>query len=100
MKKGVILFLVFLLSISAVSALQFSASATKIKNAISVDEAASFTITITNNGISSEIYTISNLEYPFWDIYTKPLQNPIEVTIAPGQSESVTIYVDPLHIIS
>ena len=83
-----------------VTSKDFSVEIDDIKDVITLDELAEYNITIKNNMDEDKKFHIKSRDYPFWDIYTKPLQNPIEVTVAPGQSESVTIYVDPLHIIS
>ncbi len=38
--------------------------------------------------------------YPFWDIFTKPLQNPITLVVPAHASASIILYVDPLHVTS
>ncbi|MBI2652170.1 hypothetical protein HYX00_01785 [Candidatus Woesearchaeota archaeon] len=90
----------FLLLLNIAYAASFDAKVTPIKDKIVVDEIAEFNIAIQNNLYTAEEFTIKKAGYPFWDMYTKPLQNPITLKV-PAQSESsINLSVRPLYITS
>ncbi|MBI2558478.1 hypothetical protein HYW20_04090 [Candidatus Woesearchaeota archaeon] len=91
---------VFLLLISLAHAASFDAKVTPIKDKIVVDETAEFDITIENNLDTDQEYIIKKAGYPFWDMYTEPLQNPITLNVPAQSSASIRIFVHPLYITS
>ncbi len=100
MKRLLILAAVFLLLLNASYAAAFSVKVTPIKDKIVVDEVAEFNISIENNLDTEQEFTIKKAGYPFWDMYTKPLQNPITLVVPARSASSITLFVDPLHITS
>jgi len=95
-----ILVFIFLLAVHTAYASSFDINATPVKDKIVVDDVALFDINIRNNLATSEEFTIKKTGYPFWDMYTKPLQNPIIVTVPANSNVIVQLYVSPLHITS
>ncbi|MEK6942508.1 MAG: hypothetical protein AABX00_00405 [Nanoarchaeota archaeon] len=83
-----------------VFAAPFDATVTPIKDKIVVDEVAEFNITIENNLDRAQEFTIKKAGYPFWDMYTQPLQNPITLKVAANSAASISVFVDPLYITS
>jgi len=81
-------------------AASFGAEATAIKDKIVVDEIAEFDITISNYLDTEEEFVIKKAGYPFWDMYTKPLQNPATLKVPAQGSASIRFFVDPLYITS
>ncbi|MBI2657467.1 hypothetical protein HYX08_02100 [Candidatus Woesearchaeota archaeon] len=90
--------IMFLLLLNAAYA--FDVKANPIKDKIVVDEVAEFEVTISNNFDTDEEFTIKKAGYPFWDMYTKPLQNPITLKVPAMGSSSIKLFVDPLYITS
>jgi hypothetical protein len=78
----------------------FDVKATAIKDKIVVDEVAEFDIAIQNNLETDEEFTIKKAGYPFWDMYTKPLLNPITLKVPALSTASLRLFVDPLYITS
>ena len=91
---------IFLLAVHTAYASSFDINATPVKDKIVVDDVALFDINIQNNLDTSEEFTIKKTGYPFWDMYTKPLQNPITVIVPAKGNTIVPLYVAPLHITS
>lgn len=81
-------------------AASFDVKAVPIKDKIVVDEIAEFNVTVINNLDTEEEFTIKKAGYPFWDMYTKPLQNPITLKVPAFGSSSIRLFVDPLYITS
>ncbi len=100
MNKFFINIIVFVLLINFAYAASFDVKVTSIKDKIVVDEVAEFDIAIQNNLDTDEEFTIKKAGYPFWDMYTKPLQNPITLKVPAKSSASVKLFVDPLYITS
>ena len=98
--KFFILAAVFLLMLNIAYAAAFDVKVTPIKDKIIVNEVAEFDIAIQNNLDASEDFIIKKAGYPFWDMYTKPLQNPISLKVPPLSSASIRLFVDPLYITS
>ncbi len=99
MKKGVLVQIIALvLCLTAVSG--FEVSKEKIKDTITLDGLAEYNITIHNNLDTTQYYKIRTLDYPVWDVYTKPVRNPIVVEVVPRSQSSVRLFVDPLHVLS
>lgn len=98
--KFFILVAVFLLMLNIAYAAAFDVKVTPIKDKIIVNEVAEFDITIQNNLDTSEDFVIKKAGYPFWDMYTKPLQNPISLKVPALSSASIKLFVDPLYITS
>lgn len=98
--KFFILTSVFLLMINLAYAAAFEVNVTPIKDKIVVDEIAEFDITINNNLDTNEEFTIKKAGYPFWDMYAKPLQNPITLIVPAQGKASIRLFVDPLYITS
>ena len=85
---------------SLAHAVGFTVEVIAIKDKIDVDDVAEFNIAITNNMDTQEEFTINKAGYPFWDMYTKPLQNPITLKVPAKNTASIRLYVDPLYITS
>ncbi|MBI2653804.1 hypothetical protein HYX02_03245 [Candidatus Woesearchaeota archaeon] len=100
MNKFFILIALILLTLNAAYAASFDVKVTAIKDRIVVDELAEFDIAIQNNLETEEEFTIKKAGYPFWDMYTKPLQNPITLKVPASSSASIRLFVDPLYITS
>lgn len=79
-------------------AASFDVKATPVKDRIIVDEVAEFDIAVQNNLETDEEFTIKKAGYPFWDMYTKPLQNPITLKVPAQSTSSIRLFVDPLYI--
>ena len=100
LKKFFILLAVFVLVLNAAHASPFNVKVTPIKDKIVVDEVAEFDVNINNYLETPEEFTIKKTGYPFWDMYAKPLQNPITLKV-PGQGNaSIRLFVEPLYITS
>jgi hypothetical protein len=108
MKYFAIIPVIFLLLVSVVSADNhtsesivedtFTFELNAVKNKISVEDLAEFELKITNK-LDKEIeYRVYSLSFPNWEILTKPLVNPIIVTVSPLSSKVTSIYLDPLSI--
>ena len=95
-----ILLSALLLLLNSAHAASFEVNAAAIKDKIVVDEVAEFDIVIKNNLDSEEEFTIKKAGYPFWDMFTKPLQNPITLKVPALGSSSIRLFVDPLYITS
>ncbi|MBI2658990.1 hypothetical protein HYX05_02710 [Candidatus Woesearchaeota archaeon] len=100
MGKFFILAAIFLVLASAAFAASFDVKVTPVKDRIVVDEVAEFDIAVQNNLDTDEEYTIKKAGYPFWDMYTKPLQNPITLKVPALSTSSIKLFVDPLYITS
>src|SRR3989344_9260469 len=98
MKTLLVLVLGILILANSAYAASFDIKVTPIKDKIVVDEIAEFDITITNNLGTSEEFTIKKAGYPFWDTYTKPLQNPVTLRVPAQSSATIRLFVDPLYI--
>ena len=98
--KFLILIFAFLLLINFAYALSFEVKVIPIKDKIVVDEIAEFEIAIQNNLDTDEEFTIKRVGYPFWDMYTKPLQSPVTLKVPALSSASIRLFVDPLYITS
>jgi len=98
--KFLIIIGVFLLLLNAVHAASFDVKVTPVKDKIVVDEVAEFDISVQNNLDTSEEFTIKKSGYPFWDMYTEPLQSPITLKVAGQSSSSIKLLVKPLYITS
>ena len=97
-------FLIYIIAVLLVSgssyAAAFDAAVTPVKDKIVVDEVAEFGITIRNNLDTTEDFTIKKAGYPFWDMYTKPIQNPITLRVPPNSNQTFRLFVNPLYITS
>ncbi len=89
-----------LLNIALVNAAPFDVNVTPINDKIVVNEVAEFDINIRNNLDTNEEFTIKKAGYPFWDMYTKPLQSPITLKVPSHSSASIRLFVEPLYITS
>lgn len=99
--KGLlILITAFILMLKIAYAASFDVKVTSIKDKIVVDEVAEFNVTVQNNLDTDEEFTIKKAGYPFWDMYIKPLQNPITLKVPAQGSSSIKLFVDPLYITS
>ncbi len=98
--KFFIFAVLFLLFSGAAYAASFDVKVDPIKDKIAVDENAEFNITIQNNLDTDEEFTIKKAGYPFWDMFTEPLQNPITLKVPALSSASLNLFVDPLYITS
>ena len=91
---------IFILLLNLAYAASFDVKVTAINDRIVVDEVAEFDVAIQNNLETEEEFTIKKAGFPFWDMYTKPLQNPIKVKVPAQGSASIRLFVDPLYITS
>ena len=91
---------ILLLYLNSVHAAPFEVKVISIKDKIVVDEVAEFDIVIQNNLETDEEFIVKKAGYPFWDMYTKPLQNPITFKVPALSTSSIRLYVDPLYITS
>ena len=98
--KFLIMIIVFALLLDIAYAASFDVKVTAIKDKIVVDEVAEFDIAIQNNLDTNEEFTIKKTGYPFWDMYTTPLQNPITLKVAAKNNDSLRLFVKPLYITS
>ena len=98
--KFLILICMLTVLASAANALAFEVNVTPVKDKIVVDEIAEFKIGIMNNLDTSEEFIIKKGGYPFWDMYTEPLQNPITLKVPAAAYASINLFVDPLYITS
>ncbi len=84
--------------ITSVSALDFEISSKPIKDKITLEDLAEFEITISNTGDFQKSFSMRTMDFPIWDVYTKPVINPITVDVDSGESETIRLFVDPLHV--
>ena len=98
--KFFILLIVLLLFLNIAHAYSFDVKVTPIKDKIVVDDIAEFNISIQNNLDTNEEFTIKKTGFPFWDMYIKPLQNPITLKVPAKSTATVKLFVNPLHITS
>ncbi len=96
--KFFILLSAFLLLVNIANAASFDVKVTAIKDLIVVDEVAEFNIEIQNNLDTEQEFLIKKAGYPFWDMYTKPLQNPVTLNVPALSTASIRLFVDPLYI--
>jgi len=97
-KKGVLLCIFMLLLSLSAYARSFDAKAQTIDNTITFGQVASYNIVVRNDLETTERFNIKTLDFPFWDIKTEPVVNPIQLTIAPGEEKELKIYVTPMHV--
>lgn len=90
----------FALILNLAHAASFDVKVTAINDRIVVDEVAEFEVAIQNNLETDEEFTVKKAGFPFWDMYIKPLQNPIKVKVPAKSSASIRLFVDPLYITS
>ena len=90
----------FVILLNAAYAASFEVKVTPVKDKIVVNEIAEFNISIQNNLDTGEEFMIKQAGYPFWDMYTKPLQNPITIRVPSQSSASLKLFVNPLYITS
>lgn len=98
--KFLILTMALLLVFNIAHAASFDVKVTSIKDKIIVDEIAEFDIIIQNNFDTDDEFIIKKAGYPFWDMYTRPLQTPITLDVPAQGSASIRLFVDPLYITS
>ena len=97
--KNIFLFLFVLLFYPiAAYAASFDVKAVPVLDTININEPAKFNFEITNNLNTRQEFRIYTLDYPFWDIRTDPITNPITLTVMPKSTESIEILIDPLHV--
>ena len=99
-KIFLILVSVFLLLLNFAHAASFDVKVTPVKDKIVVDDVAEFNVSIQSNLDTDEEFTIKKAGYPFWDMYIKPLQNPITLKVPAHSLASLKLFVDPLYITS
>ena len=99
-KRLLILMTAFILMLTIAYAASFDVKVTSIKDKIVVDEVAEFDVAVQNYLDADEEFTIKKAGYPFWDMYTKPLQSPITLKVPAQGTSSIKLFVDPLYITS
>ena len=92
------LFLFMLLFATIAYAEPFDVNAVPIKDAIGIEEDAKYRLEIKNNLDIRQEFRIYTLDYPFWDIRTEPIVNPILLEVRPQSNASIEIFLDPLHV--
>ena len=101
-RKFIPLALLFVLILSfahAQSALDtFSVDVTALNNRIAVNETATFNITVYNGYAEEREFQIEKVGYPYWDMHTTPITNPITIVVPSKGQESLVLHVRPLHI--
>lgn len=97
-KKPVLLMLIVLFCLPIIYAADFTVESIPILNVISLDDAAKFDLNITNNLGTKEEFRVYSLNYPEWDVYTKPIISPILVQVEPSETKTIRLNVKPLHI--
>jgi len=101
LNKYSILVFAVVLSLNIAYALpSFDVKVFPIKDKIVVDDTAVFNITVHNYLNSSGEFTIKKAGFPYWDMYTEPLQSPITLTASANDAASVILFVRPLYITS
>ena len=100
LKNFFIIAIILLVSLNIAVAASFDVNVTPIKDKIVVDEVAEYDLNIQNNLNTNEEFTIKKAGYPFWDMYTEPLQSPITLKVAGQSSSSIKLLVRPLYITS
>lgn len=98
-KSFIVMFAVLLLPNIAYAA-SFEVKVVPVLDKIVVNEVAEFDIVVQNNLETDEEFTIKKAGYPFWDMYTKPLQNPITLKVPALSYSTIRLFVDPLYITS
>ena len=97
--KNIFLFLFVLLFYPTPAyAASFDVKAVPVLDTIDINEPAKFNFEITNNLNTRQEFRIYTLDYPFWDIRTDPIANPITLAVMPKSTESIEILIDPLHV--
>lgn len=100
-KKVPLFVFLLVLSLASVSAIDnFNVAVVTLENQIIVNETASFRVEVTNYHDRSKEFKLEKVGYPFWDMFTDPLQNPITIDVPPESTRSFTLLVRPLHITS
>ena len=100
MNKLLVSAVMLIVFLNVAYAASFDVKVIPINDKIVVDEVAEFGIEIQNNLDTDEEYTIKKAGYPFWDMYTTPLQNPITLKVPAQSKSSIKLFVDPLYITS
>ncbi len=95
-KTLILSFLVFLVLVSSVTALDFLVNATPIKKNIEITETAKYNLEIKNLLSRTQAFRIYSMDYPIWDVYTVPLQNPILIEVPPSSKSSLELVINPL----
>jgi len=99
MKVRNLIFLVMLVVFASfASAASFEVTKTPIKSVIDIDELAEYEITIHNYENKVREFRIRNLEWPNWDVYTLPLENPLIKNVGSNLSRTIKLYIDPMHV--
>ncbi len=96
--KCIFLALFLFLFLPVAMAASFKVDVTPIVDSIVVTDDAKFEFKITNNREEKQEFKIFTLDFPFWDIRTEPLINPIILEIPSESSRSIELLVDPLHV--
>ncbi len=100
LRKCVLVVLLLVLCSFLASALSFDAEVSKIQDTIDIEGIAEFNLTIYNQADYPQKFSIRTLDYPQWDVSTRPLINPITLEIPAYGNDSITLYADPLNIIT
>ena len=95
-----ILIIALLAFANAAYAASFDVKSVPVNDKIIVDDVAEFDILVQNSLDTDEEFVIKKAGYPFWDMYTKPLQNPITIKVPAKSTGSIRLFVDPLYITS
>ena len=98
MKKFFIFIGIFVLLLNIAHAASFDVKVTPINDRIVVDEVAEFEVAVQNNLETEEEFTVKKAGFPFWDMYIKPLQNPITIKVPAQSTGTIRLFVQPLHV--
>jgi len=94
--KGVVFWVVALLLI--IPAFAFKVDITPNAVSIPADGTAHFNVTIKNTESYFDQFRVFSLLYPDWDLRTDPIENPIIISLGPGEEQTKGIIVQPLHV--
>jgi hypothetical protein len=97
MKNKVTMILALVLLSTLATAFPFDVSTEAQESVITASQEAKYTVTIQNNLSTEEIIRLKTLDFPLWDITTKPLTSPITVTVPPNGENSIDIYIKPVQ---
>ena len=95
MKKAFLILTVILLQLSLVSAINFDAEISPIKDKINLEGAAEFKITLFNNEDTEQLFKVRTIDYPRWFLYFVPDVNPKVIEVMPNANASAVLLLDP-----
>ncbi|MBW3003827.1 hypothetical protein KY337_04645 [Candidatus Woesearchaeota archaeon] len=95
MKKGLLVFVIFILSLSFVAAAHFEVSSDEVTDRITLQEDAKVNVTITNNDVYTEIYRFS-VKNPNWNLFAEDISiKNTGLALKSGGTEKVVLILKP-----